>query len=103
MKCTLPRALRMVSVAVDIIAVTPAQIENRPRVSSASPAVIELARLVRVHVFSEMLKTSVVSTDWLGEMMVFISGARRYADPIAARTSGDSVSARIRQKSGSGS
>jgi hypothetical protein len=61
----------MVSVAVDIIAVTPAQIENRPRVSSASPAVIELARLVRVHVFSEMLKTSVVSTDWLGEMMVF--------------------------------
>jgi hypothetical protein len=38
--------------------------------------------LVRVQVFCEMLKTSVVSTDWLGEMMVFIPEAESLAVPV---------------------
>jgi hypothetical protein len=71
----------MVSVALDSSAVTPAQIEYLPRDSSANPAVIELARLVRVQVFCEMLKTSVVSTDWLGEMMVFNPDAESLGVP----------------------
>ena len=43
---------------------------------------IELARLVRAHVFCEMLKTSVVSTDWLGEMIVFNPEAESLGVPV---------------------
>ena len=56
--------------ALGINAVTPAQIAYRPRTSSASPTLSAAARLVRVHVFCEMLKTSVVSTDLLGPITV---------------------------------
>jgi hypothetical protein len=61
-----------VSVALGINAVTPAQTEYRPRDSSASPTLIAAARLVRVHVFCEMSKMRVVSTDSPSGMIVFV-------------------------------
>ena len=71
-KWTRPRAPVMVRLALGRSAVTPAQIEYRPRDSSAIPTLIAAAMLRRVQVFLVMSNTSVVSTDSPSPITVFV-------------------------------